>query len=110
MLRPYRDRMPPVAESAWVDQSAQVIGDVTIGDLSAYIAARVKDGVYDYDQLLDMSGCTLDVSSHEVLNMVRDKRIDVCGLLSKRYPFEQIIEAFHDLEAGKNLMGITVWN
>ena len=46
----------------------------------------------------------------EVLNMVRDKRIDVAGLVSKRYPFEQINEAFHDLEAGKNLMGITAWN
>jgi Zn-dependent alcohol dehydrogenase len=42
--------------------------------------------------------------------MVRDRRIDVGGLVSKRYPFEQINEAFHDLEAGKNLMGITVWN
>lgn len=46
----------------------------------------------------------------EVLNMVRDRRIDVGGLVSKRYPFEQINEAFHDLEAGKNLMGITLWN
>jgi len=32
MLRAYRGRTPSVAESAWVDQSAQVIGDVTIGE------------------------------------------------------------------------------
>jgi D-arabinose 1-dehydrogenase-like Zn-dependent alcohol dehydrogenase len=46
----------------------------------------------------------------EVLHMVRDKRIDVSGLVSKRYPAAQINEAFQDLEVGKNLMGITLWN
>jgi Zn-dependent alcohol dehydrogenase len=45
-----------------------------------------------------------------VLNMVRDKRVDVSGLVSRRYRFDEINEAFDDLEAGKNLMGITVWN
>jgi S-(hydroxymethyl)glutathione dehydrogenase/alcohol dehydrogenase len=46
----------------------------------------------------------------EVLNMVRDKRVEVGGLISKRYRFTEINDAFHDLEAGRNLMGITVWN
>lgn len=46
----------------------------------------------------------------EVLNMVRDKRVEVGGLVSKRYRFTEINDAFHDLEAGRNLMGITVWN
>jgi Zn-dependent alcohol dehydrogenase len=46
----------------------------------------------------------------EVLQMVRDQRVDVKRLVSKRYHFEDINEAFHDLEAGRNLMGITVWN
>jgi Zn-dependent alcohol dehydrogenase len=46
----------------------------------------------------------------EVLNMVRDKRVEVSGLVSRRYRFDEINAAFHDLEAGKNLMGITVWN
>jgi carbonic anhydrase/acetyltransferase-like protein (isoleucine patch superfamily) len=31
MLRPYKGRLPSVHESAFVDQSAQVIGDVAIG-------------------------------------------------------------------------------
>jgi len=31
MLRPYRDRLPVVDPSAYVDDSAQVIGDVTLG-------------------------------------------------------------------------------
>ena len=46
----------------------------------------------------------------EVLHMIRDKRIDVTGLVSKHYSFDQINEAFDDLESGKNLMGITLWN
>jgi Zn-dependent alcohol dehydrogenase len=46
----------------------------------------------------------------EVLNMVRDKRVEVAGLISKRYRFDEINDAFQDLEAGTNLMGITVWN
>jgi S-(hydroxymethyl)glutathione dehydrogenase / alcohol dehydrogenase len=46
----------------------------------------------------------------EVLHMVRDRRIDVSGLISKRYRFEEINAAFHDLEAGRNLMGITIWS
>jgi carbonic anhydrase/acetyltransferase-like protein (isoleucine patch superfamily) len=35
MLRPHQGRMPVVAASAFVDESAQVIGDVTIGDDSS---------------------------------------------------------------------------
>ena len=50
-------------------------GAVNLADLSAYIAARVKDGVYDYDQLLDLSGAALDAGSHEVLSTVRQARV-----------------------------------
>lgn len=35
MLRPYRDRLPQVASSAWIDESAQVVGDVTVGEESS---------------------------------------------------------------------------
>src|SRR5690554_3685222 len=35
MLRPYRGIMPTVHESAYVDQTAQVIGDVTVGPESS---------------------------------------------------------------------------
>jgi S-(hydroxymethyl)glutathione dehydrogenase / alcohol dehydrogenase len=46
----------------------------------------------------------------EVLQMVKDRRIDVASLITARYGLEQINEAFHDLEGGRNLMGITLWN
>jgi carbonic anhydrase/acetyltransferase-like protein (isoleucine patch superfamily) len=43
MLRPYRGRVPAVAPSAFVDETAQVIGDVTIGEESSlwmHVVAR----------------------------------------------------------------------
>ena len=63
-------------------------GALTTAELSAYIAARVKDGVYDYDQLLDLTGALLDVASHEVLNMVRQARVH---LAKKPIPFTAIV-------------------
>ena len=35
MIRPYRGIMPRIAESAYIDLSAQVIGDVVIGERSS---------------------------------------------------------------------------
>jgi carbonic anhydrase/acetyltransferase-like protein (isoleucine patch superfamily) len=35
MIRPYRGTMPRIAESAYIDTSAQVIGDVVIGERSS---------------------------------------------------------------------------
>jgi carbonic anhydrase/acetyltransferase-like protein (isoleucine patch superfamily) len=35
MVRPYRGVMPKIASSAYIDVSAQVIGDVTIGERSS---------------------------------------------------------------------------
>lgn len=50
-------------------------GTVTIAELTAYIAARVKDGVYDYDQLVDLSGAELDVLAQEVMHDVKQARV-----------------------------------
>lgn len=47
---------------------------------------------------------------HEVLRMAQDQRIEVRGLISKRYGFEEINEALEDLEKGRLLMGITLWS
>ena len=46
----------------------------------------------------------------EVLQMVQDGRIDVKSLITKKYGHEQINEALEDLEHGKLLMGISMWN
>ena len=47
---------------------------------------------------------------NEVLRMVRDGRIDVKSLLSKTYAFAEINKAMEDLDKGRLLMGITLWN
>ena len=48
----------------------------------------MKDGVYDYDQLMDLSEATMDVGSHEVLNLVRQARVNLAG---KPIPFTAIV-------------------
>src|SRR5688572_6759514 len=63
-------------------------GSLSIADLGTYIAARVRDGVYDYDQLIDLSEATLDVVSHDVLNLVRRARPN---LHEKPTPFTAIV-------------------
>jgi hypothetical protein len=63
-------------------------GVVNVADLAAYIAARVKDGVYDYDQVLDFSDAMLDVASQDVLSMVRKARVH---LAEKPIPFTAIV-------------------
>jgi gamma-carbonic anhydrase len=46
MIRPFRDRMPQVHPAAFVDSSAQVIGDVVIGsDSSVWMNAVVRGDV-----------------------------------------------------------------
>lgn len=76
-----------------VDHRRQRIHAVASGvlhatDIGAYIAARVKDGVYDYDQLIDLSNATLEVMSNEVLNTVRQARVH---LAKKPIPFTAIV-------------------
>jgi D-arabinose 1-dehydrogenase-like Zn-dependent alcohol dehydrogenase len=46
----------------------------------------------------------------EVLQMAQDGRIDVKGLITKKYRHDQINEGLDDLEHGRLLMGISTWN
>ncbi len=46
----------------------------------------------------------------EVLQMVHEGRIDVKSLITKKYGYGQINEALDDLEHGRLLMGISMWN
>jgi hypothetical protein len=67
---------------------AAASGSVTIADLGAYIASRVRDGVYDYDQLVDLSGAQLDIATQDVLQLVRQSR---GNLSEKPIPFTAIV-------------------
>jgi hypothetical protein len=53
-----------------------------------YVAARVKDGVYDYDQLIDLSAAQLDVASPEVVQVIKQARTH---LNKKPIPFTAIV-------------------
>lgn len=44
MIRPYKSVYPCIAASAYVDQAAQVIGDVTMGDRSSIWPSAVARG------------------------------------------------------------------
>src|SRR5688572_12411668 len=47
MLRPYRGRVPRIEESAYIDPSAQVIGDVEVGaESSIWMNAVVRGDVH----------------------------------------------------------------
>ena len=47
MLRPYRGRLPTIDPSAYVDQTAQVIGDVTVGpECSLWMNVVVRGDVH----------------------------------------------------------------
>ena len=46
----------------------------------------------------------------DVLQIVKDGRIDIHSFISKKYRLEQINDAVEDLEKGRILMGITLWN
>jgi len=82
---------------------------VIIGGLGR-VPFTISDGSFTMDEI-KIAGVASRRAQDvvEVINMARDKRIEVSGLISKRYPFERINEALQDLEAGRNLMGITLW-
>ena len=63
-------------------------GTLTINDFATYIAARVKDGVYDYDQLLELSGGDFDVSPRELIDAVKRARVH---LREKPIPYTAIV-------------------
>ncbi len=92
-------------------QATRPGGTATIVGGLGKVPFTISDGSFTMQEI-KIAGVALRRPTDviEVLRMVRDKRVDVSGLVSKRYRCEEINEAFHDLEAGKNLMGITVWN
>jgi hypothetical protein len=63
-------------------------GPLTVNDLAMYIAARVKDGVYDYDQLVELSGVQFDASPREVIDAVKRARVN---LRDRPIPYTAIV-------------------
>jgi carbonic anhydrase/acetyltransferase-like protein (isoleucine patch superfamily) len=69
MIRPYLDQRPRVAPSAWVAPSADVIGDVEIGEgSSVWYGCVVRGDVFPI-----RIGARTNVQDHCVLHVTHDK-------------------------------------
>jgi len=64
MLRPYRNIVPTIDPSAYVDESAQIVGDVTIGPESSVWLNAVVRGDVNYVRLGQQSNLQDGVIVH----------------------------------------------
>jgi D-arabinose 1-dehydrogenase-like Zn-dependent alcohol dehydrogenase len=83
---------------------------VIIGGLGR-VPFTISDGRFTMNEI-KVTGVasrrTNDVN--EVLSMVREQRIEVQSLVTRKYSFEDINEALKELRQGSLLMGISLWN
>ena len=70
MIRPYRDRQPKLGARAWVDVSAQVIGDVELGDDASVWMNTVVRGDVNRIRI----GARTNVQDNCVLHVTRAAR------------------------------------
>jgi gamma-carbonic anhydrase len=75
MLRPFRSTHPTVHESAFIDQSAQVIGDVHIGAESSVWMNAVIRGDVHYIRI----GARTNIQDGTVVHVMRDTHPTVIG-------------------------------
>jgi carbonic anhydrase/acetyltransferase-like protein (isoleucine patch superfamily) len=75
MLRPYKDRLPEVHPTAYIDQSAQVIGDVTIGEQSSVWMTVVIRGDVNYIRVGDRT----NIQDGTVVHVMHDTCPTVIG-------------------------------
>ncbi len=75
MLRPYRGRMPRVHQTAYIDDSAQVIGDVEIGEESSVWMVVVIRGDVHRIRI----GRRSNVQDGTVIHVMRDTHATTVG-------------------------------
>ena len=80
MIRPYRGVMPRIAASAYIDSSAQIIGDVTIGERTSVWPNVSIRGDVNYirvgDETSIQDNCVLHVD-HDVYPCLVGNRVTV---------------------------------
>ncbi|HEV2206841.1 MAG TPA: gamma carbonic anhydrase family protein [Candidatus Acidoferrales bacterium] len=69
MIRSYKGRKPQIAASAYIDEAATIIGDVTIGEESSVWPGVVIRGDVDYIRI----GSRTNVQDGCVLHVMRDE-------------------------------------
>lgn len=75
MLRPFRSILPTVHESAYVDQSAQVIGDVHIGpESSVWMNVVIRGDVHSI-----RVGARTNIQDGTIVHVMRDTHPTVIG-------------------------------
>ncbi|HEY6357298.1 MAG TPA: gamma carbonic anhydrase family protein [Vicinamibacterales bacterium] len=75
MLRQFKNRLPDVDPSAYVDESAQVIGDVTIGaESSVWMNVVMRGDVHSI-----RVGCRSNVQDATIIHVMRDRHPTVIG-------------------------------
>jgi carbonic anhydrase/acetyltransferase-like protein (isoleucine patch superfamily) len=75
MIRAYRGRQPAISPSAFVDQTAQVIGDVTIGDESSLWMNVVVRGDVHWIRI----GHRTNVQDGTIVHVMRDTHPTTLG-------------------------------
>lgn len=73
MIRPYRGRRPVIADSAYVDESAQVIGAVTLGERTSVWPNTTIRGDVNSIEIRDES----NIQDNSCLHVDRDKPLIV---------------------------------
>ena len=105
MIRPYRGVMPRIADSAYVDPSAQVIGDVVIGERSSVWPNVAIRGDVNYIRV----GAECNIQDNTVLHV--DRRTYPC-LLGNRVTVGHAA-VLHGCDVGDDVLigiGATVLN
>ncbi|HUR34681.1 MAG TPA: gamma carbonic anhydrase family protein [Vicinamibacterales bacterium] len=75
MLRPYRGQLPRVHPSAFIDGSAQVIGDVEIGQESSIWMCVVIRGDVNRIRI----GCRTNVQDGTIVHVMKDTHPTIIG-------------------------------
>lgn len=75
MIRPYRGIVPTVAADAFVDPSAQVIGDVVLGEASSLWMNVVVRGDVNYIRV----GARSNIQDGTIVHVMRDTHPTVIG-------------------------------
>ena len=75
MLRPYRAQMPRVHTSAFIDDSAQVIGDVEIGEESSVWMCVVMRGDVNHIRI----GARTNIQDGTIVHVMKDTHPTIIG-------------------------------
>ena len=75
MIKPFRDKLPDIHPGAYVEESAQIIGDVTVGEASSIWFNAVVRGDVHYIRI----GARTNIQDSCVLHVTKDTHPLIIG-------------------------------